>query len=133
MKTEVKNLFIKKRYIELECLGIQAFMYYNAVKLIERHVYVVIKDDKFFIFKKHDFGLHDNNDKSKYFDAEKIVDLLAEIFGLSKVLAHNIYTEWIREKIIYARMSEKANEYWDFLCLPQTYVDINENEGKYNF
>lgn len=132
MKKEVRNLLIRKRYVELECLGIPAQLYYNAIKLIERHVYVVIKGVSIYIFKKDDFSLHtDMRDKSKYFDSDKIMLLLMETFGVDKTLAYNIYAEWIREKVINCKMTENSTKYWDFLSLPSVYIDLDETE--YNF
>jgi hypothetical protein len=125
MKQDERNLLIKKRYIELECLGIPAQLYYKAVRLIERHSYVVVKGSMVYIFKKNDLGLHDSDtSKTKYFDSDKITALLSETFGLDKMLAHTIYSEWIREKVIYTRMTENAAKYWDFITLPDTYIDI---------
>jgi hypothetical protein len=135
MKPNERNILIKKRYVELECLGIPAQLYYKAVQLIERHVYVVIKENKFLIFKKNDFDLHDGHDKSKskYYDADKIVELLNETFGLGKTLAFTMYSEWLREKVIYCKMTENSTKYWDFLCLPMEYTDFEGKDNDYNF
>lgn len=132
MKPEEKTILIRKRYVELECLGISVPLYYKAIKLIERHVYVVIKDLKIFIFKKNDLGLHGDEAKGKYFDQAQITQLLVETFGLDGVTAFNIYNEWIREKVIHCKMTQDVNKYWDFLCLPATYKDIDRPDD-YNF
>lgn len=136
MKPEEQILLIKKRYSELECLGIPAKLYYNAVKLIERHVYVVIKQSKIYIFKKDDYKLHDgqNGSHTKYFSTDDILLLLNDSFGLEKTLGYTVYSEWLREKIINCKMSENSTKYWDFLCLPTEYTELEiDDDNEYNF
>lgn len=135
MKAELRNILLRKRYLELECLGIPVQLYYKAIKLIERHVYVVVKESHIYIFKKHDFGLHSESESktSKYYDGDKIVALLMDVMGIDKLLAFNIYSEWIREKVIYVKMTEETNKYWDFLCLPASYIDFGDKDNEYNF
>jgi hypothetical protein len=125
-------LLVKKRHAELECLGIPAQLYYKAVKLIDRHAYIVVKANTVYIFKKPEFDLHDTKSKSKYYDSDKIVQILTETFGVDKTVGFTIYSEWLREKVIYTKMTQDSTKYWDFLCLPTTYSEIEIDE-EFNF
>lgn len=131
MNNEIKNALIQKRYLELDSLGIKPELYYLAIKLIDRHVCVIIKNNSVHIFKKHEFKLHDNQarkDTSDLFKSEQIIGLLVGNIGLDSILAHNIYSEWIREKIIYIRMTENTSKNWDYLTLPSFYINLEVDE-----
>src|ERR1035437_2258523 len=51
MTTDTINMLVSKRHVELEYLGIAPKLYYSAVKLIDRSVIFIIKDNKTYLFK----------------------------------------------------------------------------------
>jgi len=138
MYDDVTKEIIKKRRVELICLGIHPKLFYLACKLLDRHITTVYKDGILYQFINEDypelklrnkqqenewdeiddfFGFNIKiNDKRFSFD--KAVTLLQVSFGVNKILATNIVTEWRRDKIINAEMYKKLNKYWRYISIP---------------
>ena len=138
-KVEI-NAIINKRHAELECLGIAPAIYYAAIKLINRSVLFIIKDDKAYFFRNEEYKMAGNSRKKKTNSSshdnkimtQEISTLLIDAFGVDSVIAEKIIYEWVREKTIYIRMNENTNRYWDFISLPN-HPDADTIEDEYNF
>jgi hypothetical protein len=122
------NILIDKRLAELKCLGIEPVIYYNACKLIDRHVYVVVKEDVFHIFQSNEFEL--DSGFGNYIRLTDLRDLIMRCLEIGYPLAESIIIEWKREKTIYYNMSINANKYWEYISLP---LYSKETKDEYNF
>jgi len=122
MKSDCINILIKKRNIELECLGISPKLYYLVCKFIDRHVRVTIKDNSVFVFRQN----IDNN-KEKYITAKVISDDIKEAFGVNSSEALLIVNEWLRDSVINLRMSADVTKNWEFISLPKEYIELDDD------
>lgn len=129
MDDKVKIL-IDKRISELKCLDIEPVLYYNICKYLERSIYTVVKDGSLFIFPKPDFAIPKRVGKANLKE-EQIISNLSYVYGINNKLIERIFEEWKREKYIYAKMCDKALEYWDYIGLP-IYGKESKDDG-YNF
>ena len=101
-----KNLLIKKRYAELECIGIDPVLYFNVVKYLNRCLSFSVKD-----------GIEQIYQKSKHMYIEDIGTLIMDIFGVDDEYTSLIIVEWKRDRLIYHNMMEKQTKYYDYLTL----------------
>jgi hypothetical protein len=133
MLTENQKILHNKRLAELRCLSIDPILYYNIYKFLDKRAYVVVKDYKVFLFPTKLFENKElkKNIGSHYIDNGELILEIIKVYGIDKYLATNILKEWQRDKIIYSNMSLSNMEYWDYLILPLSAKEIEEDD--YNF
>lgn len=122
MIPEIVKELVRFKHAELTCLGIAPPLYYNACKLLDRHITVVIKDGIIYQFvnEKNSELLSDNFDKKdKRFQYEDAVNLIGDVFSLDVMTCHNIVKEWRRDKMINSKMYEQVSKYWKYISLPE--------------
>lgn len=123
------KILVDKRLSELKCLDIEPVLYYSVSKYLDRCTYTVVKGDVLFIFPKTNFGIDPIGKKS--LKDEVIINNIIQIYGINSKQVERIFNEWKRERYIYAKMCDKAIEYWDYIALPMYGKESKDDE--YNF
>ena len=117
MDTNSVNILQRYRNLELECLGISPKLFGNVTKLINRKATVVIVNEMIAVHHK---------DKSKHITAKEIAKDIVEIYGISSRLAMTIVNEWLRDSIIFIKMSEDLDN-WDFITMVRYFSNVSDN------
>ena len=116
-----ENILQKYRNLELECLGISPQLYANVVKLINRKATVVIANDM--------IAVHQIN-SSKHITAKDIAKEIVDVYGITSRLSMTMVNEWLRDSIIFLKMSEDLTNNWEFVTMVRDYTNIMDT---YNF
>lgn len=126
LSDESKNILKRKKYAELELLGIEPVLYFTSIKYINKLVNIKIKGDDISILSV----ALDKNNKHTFITTKTILSDLTKLFGIKQNMASLIINEWLRDTIINNKMKENITEYWDFITLSDEFEEIDE---EYNF
>lgn len=123
------KILLDKRIADLTCLGLDAYLYFNICKFIDRRVYTVLKDGVLLLFPVK--GLELYKDGRQHITYSDIAERIYITYSLKEQYVSLVITEWRRDKIIYHNMSKDMVKYWDYMVLPLYNVESDKDE--YNF
>lgn len=118
------EILLKKRYTELEMLGISPQLYFVSCKYINKIARVVIdENDNVFVFETK----KNNRKRNNFITTQTISNQLANVLGVNKLLTNLIVNEWLRDSIITFNMKKDISKYWEYLNLPTEFSVVSDD------